>query len=142
MSFKSINMPRTKELSERLRNTIIDTYNAGSGYKEISKVLRVHISTVRKVKGKCKVWKTTASLPRTGRPPKISKSTARKLLQEASKNPRVTSRELQEHLAASDIHVHSSTICRHLNAEGVSARVPRKKPLLTKKTQRSRPSLC
>lgn len=73
-----------------------------------------------------------------GRPPKISNRTGRKLVQEATKNPRVTSRYLQEQLAESGIHVHTSTICRHLNEDGLSARVPRKKPLLTKKHKKAR----
>lgn len=131
-------MPRSKELSERLRNTVVDTYKGGSGYKKISKQLGVHISTVRKIISKWKECKSTKNLPRMGRPPKISNRTGRKLVQEATKNPRLTSRELQEQLAESGIHVHTSTICRHLNEDGLSARVPRKKPLLTKKHKEAR----
>ena len=58
---------------------------------------------------------------------KISLSTARKLVQEAVKNPKVTSRELQEQLAVSGVHIHTWTICRHLNEDGIFARMPRKK---------------
>ena len=126
-------MPRKKELSGRLRKTIIDMYNDGLGYKKISSELGVHLSIVQKIISKWKDNRSTKTLPRTGRPPKISLSTARKLVQEGVKNPRVTSRELQEQLAVSGVHVHTSTICRNLNEDDLFARMPRKKPLLTKK---------
>jgi len=129
-------MPRSKELSERLRNTVVDTYKGGSGYKKISEQLGFHISTVRKIISKWKECKSTKNLPRMGRPPKISNRTGRKLVQEATKNPRVTSRDLQEQLAESGMHVHTLTICRHLNEDGLSARVPRKSLYWPKSTRK------
>lgn len=131
-------MPRTKELSERLKKTIVDHYKAGSGYKKIAKELSIHISTARKVIAKWKVLKTTSNVPRSGRPRKISEKTARILVREAKRNPRVTSRQLQVELAESGVHVHTSTISRHLTTAGLSARTPRKKPLLTRKHREAR----
>ena len=72
----------------------------------------------------------------------ISLSTARKLVQEAVKNPKVTSRELQEQLVVSGVHVHTSSICRHLNEDGLFARMPGKKPLLTAKAHKSTCTVC
>ena len=59
-------------------------------------------------------------------------------MREAQRNPRVTSRQLQEELAVLGIHVHISTISRHLTTAGLAARIPRKKPLLTRKHRETR----
>ena len=62
----------------------------------------------------------------------------RQLVVEVSKNPTVTSRELQSSLARADIHVHRSTIPRTLNQVGLHGRVARKKPLLKTKHREAR----
>lgn len=96
-------MPRSKELSEDLRSKIITAHKSGEGYQKISKRLDVNVSAVRQIVYKWRAFKTT-SLPRSGRPRKISNRTARKLVLEASKNPRVTSKKLQSNLTKADIH--------------------------------------
>lgn len=65
-------MPRTKELSGELRKRIVDAHEAGKGYKIISKEYGLHRSTVRQIVYKWRIFKTTVTLPRSGRPTKIT----------------------------------------------------------------------
>ena len=126
-------MPRSKELSEKLRRKIIIAHKSEEGYKKITQQFDVNVSTVRQIVYKWRYFKTTTTLLQSGRPRKISSRTARQLVVEVSKNPRVTSRELQSSLARDDIHVHRSTIQRTPNQVGLHDWVARKKPLLKTK---------
>jgi hypothetical protein len=47
-----------------------------------------------------------------------------------NKDPKITSKELQSHLASTGKTVDVSTVRRYLNREGLHGRVPRRKPLL------------
>ena len=69
-------MPQTKYISEDLRLRIVDLHKAGKGYKSISKSLDVHQYTVRYIVYKWRKFSTVATLPRSGRPAKMTKSTA------------------------------------------------------------------
>lgn len=126
-------MPRTKELSEDLRATIVELHKAGKGYKTISKSLDVHVSTVRQIIYKWREFNTVATLPRRGRPAKISPRAQRRIINEVRRNPRASAKDLQTSLARTNISVHTSTICKILNKNGVHGRTARRKPLLTKK---------
>ena len=125
-------MPRYKELPKALRKKVGAAHKRGEGYKTISKQPGLQVLTVRQVVYIWRNFQTTACLPRSGRPRKISDKTARKLISEASKNPKVTSRELQVNLGQAGVPVHSSTIRRTLNQSDLHGRVARKKPLLKK----------
>lgn len=65
-------MPRTKELSEELRKRVVGAHEAGKGYKIISKEFGLHRSTIRQIVYKWRIFKTTVTLPRSGRPTKIT----------------------------------------------------------------------
>lgn len=123
-------MARSKELSEDLPSRIVDLYKAGKGYKTISKSLAVHQSTVREIVYKWREFGTVASLPRSGRSPKMTTS-QRTILREVKKNPRVSAKDLQKSLAQSNISVCTSTICKTLAKNGVHGKTPRRKPLLS-----------
>lgn len=126
-------MPRTKELSEDLRLRIVDLHKAGKGYKSISKSLAVHQSTVRQIVYKWRKFSTAATLPRSGRPVKMTARAQRRLLNEVKKNPRVSAKDLQKSLAYANIPVSESTIRKTLNKNGFHGRIPQRKPLLSKK---------
>uniref|UniRef100_A0A803J9K4 Transposase Tc1-like domain-containing protein n=1 Tax=Xenopus tropicalis TaxID=8364 RepID=A0A803J9K4_XENTR len=125
-------MPRTKELSEDLRLRIVDLHKAGKVYKSISKSLAVHQSTVRQIVYKWRKFSTAATLPRSGRPVKMTARAQRRMLNEVKKNPRVSAKDLQKCLASANIPVSESTICKTLNKNGFHGRIQRK-PLLSKK---------
>lgn len=126
-------MPRTKELSEDLRARIVELHKAGRGYKSISKSLDVHVSTVRQIIYKWREFKTVATLPRRGRPAKMTARAQRRMVSEVRRNPRASAKALQTSLAHANISVHTSTIRKCLNKNGFHGRTPRRKPLLTKK---------
>ncbi len=57
----------------------------------------------------------------------------RRLIQEVTKDPTTTSKELQASLASVKVSVHDSTIRKRLGKNGLHGRDPRPKPLLSKK---------
>ncbi len=91
---------------------------------------------VRAIIHKWRTLGTVVNLPRSGRPTKITPREQRRLIQEVIKEPRTTSKELQASLASIKVSVHDSTRKR-LGKNGINGRVPRQKPLLTKKNTKA-----
>jgi len=120
-------MPRSNELPEEFKERVIFHYKAGKGYKSISKIMGLHRSTIRSIICKWKTHGTVMNLPRSGRPTKISPRTQRKIIQEVTKNPEITSKELQASLALAKVKVHDSTIRRRLDTIRHRERVSRGK---------------
>ncbi|KAK3558102.1 hypothetical protein QTP86_009893 [Hemibagrus guttatus] len=83
-------------------------------------------------------WRTVENLPRSGWPTKITPRVQRQLNQEVTKDPTTTSKELQASLASVKVSVHDSTIRKRLGKNGLRGRVPRRKPLLSKKKIKAR----
>ncbi len=86
---------RSKELPEELRDRIVARHRSGQGYKTISAALKVPKSTVASIILKWKTFGTTRTLPRAGRPAKLSYRWKRALVREVKKNPKITVAELQ-----------------------------------------------
>ncbi len=126
-------MPRSKEIQEQMWNKIVDMYQSRKGYKAI-KALG---TTVRAIIHKWRKLVTVVNLPRSGWPTKITPREQRRLIQEVIKEPRTTSKELQASLASIKVSVHDSTIRKRLGKNGIHGRVPRQKPLLTKKNTKA-----
>ena len=126
-------MPQTKYISEGLRLRIVDLHEAGKGYKSISKSLDVHQSTVRQMVYKWRKSSTVPTLPKSGRPSKMTLRTQRRMLSEVKKNPTVSAKDFQKSLEHTNISVDESMIRKTLIKNGVHGRTPRKKPLLSKK---------
>ncbi len=79
-----------------------------------------------------KTW-NSGEPSQSGRPTKITPRAQRRLIQEVTKDPTTTSKELQASLASVKVSVHDSTIRKRLGKNGLHGRVPRPKPLLSKK---------
>ncbi len=79
---------RSKELPEELRDTIVARHRSGQGYKNISAAFKVPNSTVASIILKWKTFGTTRTLPRAGRPAKLSYRGRRALVREVKKNTR------------------------------------------------------
>ena len=86
---------RSKELPAELRDRIVSRHRSGEGYKKNSAALKVPKSTVASIILKWKKFGTTRTLPRAGRPAKLSNQGRRALVREVTKNPMVTLAELQ-----------------------------------------------
>ncbi|KAG2465827.1 TC1A transposase, partial [Polypterus senegalus] len=63
---------KSKELSVDLQDRIVSRHKSGEGYRKISVALKVPMSTVASIICKWKKFETTRTLPRAGRPPKLS----------------------------------------------------------------------
>ncbi|KAK3514690.1 hypothetical protein QTP70_027774 [Hemibagrus guttatus] len=83
-----------------MRKKVIEIYQCGKGYKVISKALGLLRTTVRVIIYKWPKHGTVENLPRSGRPTKITPRAQRKLIQEVTKDPTTTSKELQASLAS------------------------------------------
>ncbi|CAB1451284.1 unnamed protein product [Pleuronectes platessa] len=69
---------KTKELTKQVRDKVVEKYEAGLGYKKISRALNISLGTIKSIIRKWKEYGTTANLPRGGRPPKLKSRTRRK----------------------------------------------------------------
>ncbi|CAB1424958.1 unnamed protein product [Pleuronectes platessa] len=69
---------KTKELTKQVRDKVVEKYEAGLGYKKISRALNISLSTIKSIIRKWIEYGTTANLPRGGRPPKLKSRTRRK----------------------------------------------------------------
>ena len=65
-------MAKTKELSEDIRDKIVNLHKAAMGYKTISKQLGEKLTSVGAIIRKWKKHKVTANLAQSGAPRKIS----------------------------------------------------------------------
>uniref|UniRef100_A0A803K466 Transposase Tc1-like domain-containing protein n=1 Tax=Xenopus tropicalis TaxID=8364 RepID=A0A803K466_XENTR len=118
------------EHAKEVRDKVIDMHKLGKGYKTISQTLDVPLGTVGSIIRKWKIYQTTQTLPRKGRPSKLSTQTRRRIVQEATERPTITLKELQSSVAETGVKVHQSTISRALHNTGLGARVAQEEPLL------------
>lgn len=121
-------MVKTKEHSNDVRKKIIDFYEIGLSYGEISKRLDISRSTVQSIIKKFKQVQTTENLPGRGRKAKISTRTARKLCREVNLNPRTNINDLTKNLDEQGITVCTRTVQRCLNKNGLKGCRPRRTP--------------
>ena len=121
-------MGKARELSKDLREKVIELYKTGKGYKKISKELTMPTNSVQTL---IKKWKTRDSVetkPRSGRPTKISATTARKIVGNAKKNPQINSAEIQDCKKwCGCFKMHNKE-----KKNGLHGRVARRKPLVRK----------
>ncbi|MCJ8735102.1 hypothetical protein PDJAM_G00242950 [Pangasius djambal] len=124
---------KSKELSVDLRDRIVSRHRSGEGYRKISAALKVPMSTVASIICKWKKFGTTRTLPRVGRPAKLSDRGRRALVREVTKNLMVTLTELQHFSVERGEPSRRKTISAALHQSGLYGRVARRKPLLSKR---------
>ncbi|KAL0150322.1 hypothetical protein M9458_054430, partial [Cirrhinus mrigala] len=129
---------RSKELPEELRDRIVARHRSGQGYKKISAALNVPKSTVASIIHKWKTFGTTRTLPRAGRPAKLSYRGRRALVREVKKNPKITVAELQRCSREMGESCRKSTITAALHQSGLYGRAARRKPLLSARHMKAR----
>ena len=79
-STNMVNM-KTKELSKEVRHKVVEKHHSGEGYKKISASLIIPLSMVKSII-KWKTNHTTHTLPRSGRPSKLSSRASKKLVRD------------------------------------------------------------
>ncbi|KAG2462424.1 TCB1 transposase, partial [Polypterus senegalus] len=120
---------RSNELPEELRDRIVARHRSGQGYKKNSATLKVPKSTVASIILKWKTFVTTRTLPRAGRPAKLSYRWE-KSFGERGKDPKITLAELQRCSQEMGESCKKSTITAALHQSGLYGRVACWKPLL------------
>ena len=91
---KLSNMGKTKELSQDLRDRIVDLHKSGMGYKNISKMLGIKVTTIGAIVRKFKKYNMTINRPRSGAPQKISPRGVAMIMRTVRNRPATTQREL------------------------------------------------
>uniref|UniRef100_A0A8C4T3L7 Transposase Tc1-like domain-containing protein n=1 Tax=Erpetoichthys calabaricus TaxID=27687 RepID=A0A8C4T3L7_ERPCA len=129
---------KSKELSVDLRDRIVSRHKSGEDYRKISAALKVPMSTVASIIRKWKKLETTRTLPRAGRPSKLSDQGRRALVREVTRNPMVTLSELQRSSVERGEPFRRTTISAAIHQSGLYGRVARRKPLLTKRHMAAR----
>ncbi|KAG2458226.1 TCB1 transposase, partial [Polypterus senegalus] len=129
---------KSKELSVDLQDRIVSRHKSGIVYKKISASLQVPMSTVASIIHKWKKFETIRTLPRAGRPSKLSDRGRRALVREVTKNPMVTLSELQRSSVERGEPSRRTTISAAIHQSGLYGRVARRKPLLSKRHMAAR----
>ncbi|KAG2466467.1 TCB1 transposase, partial [Polypterus senegalus] len=129
---------KSKKLSVDVRDRIVSRHKSGEGYRNISAALKVPMSTVASIIRKWKKFETTRTLPRAGRPSKLSDQGRRALVREVTKNPIVTLSELQWSSVERGEPSRRTTISAAIHQSGLYGRVARRKPLLSKRHMAAR----
>ncbi|KAG2456602.1 TC1A transposase, partial [Polypterus senegalus] len=129
---------KSKELSVDLRDRIVSRHKSGKGYRKSSAALKVPMSTVASVIRKWKKFETTRTLPRAGRPSKLSDRGRRALVREVTNNPMVTLSELQRSSVERGEPSRRTTISAAIHQSGLYGRVARWKPFLSKRHMAAR----
>ena len=124
---------KSKKLSVDLRDRIVLRNKSGEAYRKKSAALKVPMSTVAFVIHKWKKFGTTRTLPRAGRPSKLSDQGRRALVREVTKNLMVTLSELQHSTVKRGEPSRRTTISAAIHQSGLYGRVARRKPLLSKR---------
>ena len=118
---------KTKELSKKVRHKVVEKQRSGEGCKDISKSFMIPSSTVKSIMKKWNTYRTTQTLPRLGRPSKLSSRASRKLVWDVTVNPTMTLKDLQGSISEMGVSFHKSTISHSLHKVGLSGAVTRKK---------------
>ncbi|KAL6464582.1 hypothetical protein MHYP_G00268990 [Metynnis hypsauchen] len=107
-------MGKTKEHSKAIRDKITEGHKAGKGYKTLSKVLGLPVSTVGSIIRKWKAYGTGVNLLQPGQPFTVSFRAEARLVRMVKADPRTTRRELREDLMAVGTLVSINTITASL----------------------------
>ncbi len=103
-------MTETEELSEDVRDEIVDLHKAGMGYKTIAKQLGEKVTTVVVIIHKWKKHKITVNLPRSGAPWNISARGVTMIMRTVRNQSRTTREALINDLRAAGTIVTKKTI--------------------------------
>ncbi|KAJ8005904.1 hypothetical protein DPEC_G00122740 [Dallia pectoralis] len=115
-------MGKSKEISLDLRKKMVDLHKSGMSLGAISEQLQIPRSSVQTVVHKYKLLGGVATLPRSGRRPKLSPSAEMKLVRMVRNNPGTTKTQACHELEAAGTPVSLSTVKRVLHRHGLNGK--------------------
>lgn len=117
----------------------MNLYQQGQTYTQIAKAINRSCSTVFDIIKRSKERNTLINSERKGRPRKLTFREERKIVNIVKKAPMVSASEIAAQLH-NDLgeNVHPKTVKRTLHRAGYSARVPRRKPCITRVNNKKR----
>jgi transposase len=131
--------PMSNHISLTKKGEIIALFKLGKKIREIAEFLEVSKSTVGYILKKYKDRKTLERPPHSGRRMALNATDINLILSEVKNEPKISSEKLARVLAKkTNKEVSSRTVRRYLDRNGYNARYMCKKPLLSKKNEKSR----
>ncbi len=130
--FQTLHHGQDQELSNDVRDKIVDLHKAGIGYKTITKQLGEKVTTVGAINCKWKKHKITVNLPRTGAPWKISPRGVSVIMRTVKIQPSTTREDLVNDFKAAGTIFTKKTFGNTLRREGLKPCSARKVPQLQK----------
>lgn len=131
-----------KEMSVDVKKIIIDLKKQGKSLKAIGEIVNRPKSSIQSVINNFKINKTVKAKKRPGRPRALSGSEIRNIVMCVKKNPKSNAAEIAEEKKQNNLKVSAQTIRRYLNENGLYARTPRIKPLISKINKQKRLSFA
>lgn len=112
-------MPRGREISQQLRDIIIQNLKDGKSSYKCAKELAISPNTVQKIYKKYKTAKINKILPRTGRKKILSPRDRRTLQRIVQENRRQTTSDVTKKLSeATNKRISNTTVWRELKDQG------------------------
>lgn len=134
-------MGKAKQLDESTRRCVIELFEVGVRAKDIAIRLRISKSSVSRLINSHLKTGSTKVKPRSGRPPKITTHTKRRLRRRLSANPFSTPGELQSEISPLRL-VSQRAIRRYCAQLGFPSKIARQKPLTSGVHRRKRIEFC
>lgn len=130
---------KQKETTESQRKIILHLHNQGKSYAEIGEIMERSRFTIRSIINRFKGESSFQSANRTGRPRALTDRESIQIVRKIKQNPKKTSTEIaaevQEEFGK---NVHPMTVRRVLHEANYTARVARRKPLVSSVNQTKR----
>jgi transposase len=133
------NRQRGFELSSALRNRICGARDGGHALGQIAQMYEIPKETVQYTLKQEPERQHQDSLPRTGRPTKLSKQLKRKILSFVREKPKAEYVQVRTYI---DNQVSSSTIYRFLKSKGITNWICKKRPFLSVEVVKKRRKWC
>ncbi|KAL2099419.1 hypothetical protein ACEWY4_005899 [Coilia grayii] len=131
-------MGKSKEISQSLRQRIVDMHKSGSSLGAISRCLKVPRSSVQTIVRKYKQHGNVQPSYRSGRRRVLCPRDERALVRTVRINPRAKAKDLVKMMAEAGKSVSLSTVKRVLYRHGLKGHSARRKPLLQMKHKKAR----